>query len=137
MNTIENIKVDGWEVTVTYMPDNGKYVAEAFDSEGRKFDYVASTDRQQTINTAVSLANAGEYYRPFEYERNFTKHIDDQRELNIDDGSAERQKQVIEYYPDWVSYLKNIMFYLLLFLIGGAVLLSLVVLAVSMGVTRP
>lgn len=64
-NQVENIKVDGWDVTVTYMPDNGKYVAEAFDSNGQKFDYVASHDRQQTINTAVALANAGEYYRPF------------------------------------------------------------------------
>ena len=62
---------------------------------------------------------------------------DDMRSENADDGSAEQPNQTIEYYPDWVSSLKNIMFYLLLFLIGGAALLSLVVLAVSIGVTRP
>lgn len=53
------------------------------------------------------------------------------------EGTQEAKRQVIRYYPDWVSSLKNIMFYLLLFLIGGAALLSLVVLAVSIGVTRP
>ena len=46
---------------------------------------------------------------------------DDMRSENVDDGSAEQPKQVIEYYPDWVSTLKNIRFYATLaFLMLGA-----------------
>jgi hypothetical protein len=95
---VENIIVDGWNVEVTYIPSHGKYVAEAFDSDGNKFDSVASTDRQQTINTAVSLANAGEYYRPFDYEPSKQISFDDQRDLCTDDGSVpEAPRQVIQY----------------------------------------
>jgi hypothetical protein len=64
-----------------------------------------------------------------------TIDADDMRSENTDDGSQEQPKQVIAYYPDWVSSLKNSAFYVLLFLIGGAALLSLVVLAVSIAVT--
>lgn len=60
---------------------------------------------------------------------------DDMRSENTDDGSQEQTKQIIEYYPDWVSSLKNAAFYVLLFLIVGIILFSFVVLAVSMGVT--
>ena len=62
---------------------------------------------------------------------------DDMRSENTDDGSREQPKQVIQYYPDWVSSLKNAAFYVLLFLICGAAILSLLMLAVSIGVTRP
>jgi len=53
---------------------------------------------------------------------------DDMRSLNVDDGSAEQPKQVIEYYPDWVSTVKNIGFYatLAVFMLGA--LVSLVML---------
>ena len=102
----------------------------------------------EQVITGFSSAREAAHYRDTHYEtagkpsqmqqsgdQVSTIDADDMRSENADDGSAEQPKQTIEYYPDWVSSLKNIMFYLLLFLIGGAALLSLVVLAVSIGVT--
>lgn len=94
----EFIEVDGWQIEVTYIESHGKYVAEAFDSDGRKFDYVASTSRDETIKTAVALANAGEYYRPFDSKQTSTRASDDMRDLNADDGSTEQPRQVIQYH---------------------------------------
>ena len=96
-NSIENITVDGWKVEVTYIPSHGKYVAEAFDSDGNKFDSVASTNRQQTINTAVALANAREYYRPFgEGDTKTTQPINEY--FNDYGGKKEKPQKKIQYH---------------------------------------
>ena len=97
-NQVENISVDGWDVTVTYMPDNGKYVAEAFDSKGQKFDYVASHDRQQTINTAVALANAGEYYRSFGGESSRSSNTTNEFFRDYESETKQKPRQGVKYH---------------------------------------
>lgn len=70
-----------------------------------------------------------------DYDNYLDGHVvqsDDMRSLNVDDGSAEQPKQVIQYYPDWVSTLAYVGFYakltvLMLGALGSLVMLIMLV----------
>lgn len=69
-----------------------------------------------------------------DYDNYLDGHVvqsDDMRSLNVDDGSAEQPKQVIQYYPDWVSTLAYIGFYVKLTVLMLGALGSLVMLIMS------
>ena len=66
-----------------------------------------------------------------DYDNYLDGHVansDDMRSENVNDGSEETSRQVIEYYPDWVSALKNIGFYATLAVLTLGALGSLVML---------
>lgn len=66
-----------------------------------------------------------------DYDNYLDGHVansDDMRSEDMDAGNAETPRQIIEYYPDWVSTLKNIGFYATLAVLSLAALGSLVML---------